>query len=86
MKSALTPFHYTLSRVAYDTGVPPVRAMALEFPSDDSLLVNGTGSAMQFMVGGDLLVAPQYRPLGNGGDARDGIYLPANPGTQFDPY
>ena len=27
LKAALTPYHYTLSRAAYDTGVPPVRAM-----------------------------------------------------------
>ena len=36
------------------------------------------------MVGGDLLVAPQYLPLGQGGDSRDGIYLPATPGGWVD--
>jgi alpha-glucosidase len=46
--------------------------------------VNGTSGGWQFMVGGDLLVAPQYKPLGGGGDARDGIYLPANPGGWVD--
>ena len=84
LKAALTPYHYSLSREAFDTGVPPVRAMALEFPADDALLLNGTGSAMQFMVGPSLLVAPVYRPLGAGGDARDGIYLPATPGGWVD--
>ena len=84
LKASFTPYHYSLSRAAFDTGVPPVRAMALEFPHDNSLLLNGTGAGMQFMVGGDLLVAPVYRPLGAGGDARDGIYLPANPGGWVD--
>merc|ERR1711957_171472 len=76
LKAALTPYFYTLSRTAYDTGVPPVRAMALEFPSDNSTLTNNTGSAMQFMAGPFFLVAPVYRPLAQSA-ARDGIYLPA---------
>merc|ERR1711957_989725 len=76
LKAALTPYFYTLSRTAYDTGVPPVRAMALEFPSDNSTLTNNTGSAMQFMAGPFFLVAPVYRPLAQSA-VRDGIYLPA---------
>jgi hypothetical protein len=54
---------------------------ALEFPQDDAMLVNGTGSGMQFMLGSDFLVAPQYLPLGQGGDTRDGIYFPAVAGA-----
>ena len=29
LKASMTPYLYTLSRIAYDTGVPPVRAMLL---------------------------------------------------------
>lgn len=76
LKSRLTPYFYTLSREAFDTGVPPVRAMALEFPEDDATLVNSTGTSQQFMAGPSFLVAPVYRPLNEGGSARDGIYLP----------
>lgn len=76
LKSRLTPYFYTLSREAYETGVPPVRAMALEFPTDDSTLVNSTGTSQQFMAGPSFLVAPVYRALHDGGGVRDGIYLP----------
>eukprot|EP00041_Stephanoeca_diplocostata_P026060 m.694769 g.694769 ORF g.694769 m.694769 type:complete len:943 (-) comp22884_c2_seq9:1552-4380(-) len=73
LKSRLTPYFYSYSRVAYDTGVPPVRAMALEFPSDLSTLTNHTGTAYQFMSGEWFLVAPVYENT----TVRDGIYLPA---------
>mmetsp|Transcript_28708 Transcript_28708/g.66620 ORF Transcript_28708/g.66620 Transcript_28708/m.66620 type:complete len:808 (+) Transcript_28708:73-2496(+) len=76
LKSRLTPYMYTLSRIAYDTGVPPVRALALEFPEDPLTLENNTGSSQQFMSGPYLLVAPVYRPLSET-KVRDGIYLPA---------
>jgi len=75
LKMRMTPYTYTLSREAYDTGFPAVRAMALEFPDDDATLVNSTGTAMQFMLGPWLLVAPVYRPLEES-QTRDGIYLP----------
>jgi len=50
--------------------------MALEFPMDDSTLVNSTGTSQQFMAGPSFLVAPVYRSLSDGGSVRDGIYLP----------
>ena len=37
LKSRLAPYFYSLCREAYDLGVPVVRAMALEFPSDEFL-------------------------------------------------
>ena len=73
LKSALTPYQYTYSRIAAETGMPPVRAMALQFPEDLSTYDNHTGSAYQFMSGDWLLVAPVYRNE----TTRDGIYLPA---------
>jgi alpha-glucosidase (family GH31 glycosyl hydrolase) len=40
--------------------VPPVRALALEFPDDPMTLSNNTGSAFQFMSGEWFLVAPVF--------------------------
>lgn len=68
---------YSYSRVAYDTGVPPVRAMLLEFPQEEQLYVPSTATSYQFMSGEWLLVAPVYDDR----SVRDGIYLPA--GTQW---
>merc|ERR1712070_762736 len=75
LKARLTPYFYTLSRFAYDSGVPPIRALALEFPDDAFTLANHTGSSMQFMAGPSLLVALVYQPLADT-EVRDGIYLP----------
>merc|ERR1712139_585099 len=72
LKMQLTPYMYSYSRVAYDTGVPPVRAMVLEFPDDRSLYANSTGSGYQFMSGEWFLVAPIWEDT----TVRDGIYLP----------
>jgi len=76
LKLRLMPYFYTLSRLAHDTGLPPVRAMAMEFPQDLSTFSNHTGSAQQFMAGPFFLVAPVYRPFAES-SMRDGIYLPA---------
>merc|ERR1712232_243765 len=67
MKMRLVPYMYTLPREAYETGFPPVRAMALEFPEDDLTFVAGCcgmgGVGQQFMAGPFFLVAPVYRPV-----------------------
>eukprot|EP00931_Biecheleriopsis_adriatica_P055344 TRINITY_DN32696_c0_g1_i1.p1 TRINITY_DN32696_c0_g1~~TRINITY_DN32696_c0_g1_i1.p1 ORF type:complete len:886 (+),score=161.90 TRINITY_DN32696_c0_g1_i1:51-2708(+) len=82
LKLRLTPYFYTLSRLAHDTGLPPVRAMALEFPGDNTTFSNHTGSSQQFMSGPFFLVAPVYRPLAET-DVRDGIYLPSGPWVDY---
>ena len=74
LKAALTPYLYSFSRDAYDTGVPPIRAMLLEFPEDEMLYVPSNGSSYQFLSGDALLVAPVYEL---GAVTRDDIYLPA---------
>ena len=51
LKMRMTPYTYTLSREATDTGVPPVRGMALEFPADERLYINSTATSYQFMLG-----------------------------------
>jgi hypothetical protein len=74
LKAALTPYIYSLCREAYETGVPPVRAMLLEFPGDEALYAPSNGSSYQFLSGPSILVAPVYEL---GATVRDGIYLPA---------
>ncbi len=83
LKMRLTPYLYTYSREAYDTGVPTVRAMVLEFPDDPATWSKRT--QYQFMSGESLLVAPVYQDA----NIRDDIYLPAGrwidywDGTEF---
>ena len=71
LKMRLTPYLYTYSREAYDTGVPTVRAMVLEFPDDPVTWSKRT--QYQFMSGEWLLVAPVYEDS----PIRNDIYLPA---------
>ncbi len=83
LKQRLTPYLYTYSREAYDTGVPTVRAMVLEFPDDPATWSKRT--QYQFMSGESLLVAPVYEDA----PIRNDIYLPAGrwidywDGTEF---
>ncbi|MEZ5316150.1 MAG: glycoside hydrolase family 31 protein [Vicinamibacterales bacterium] len=71
LKMRLTPYLYTAAREAYDTGVPAVRAMVLEFPDDPVTWSKRT--QYQFMSGASLLVAPVYEDS----PVRNDIYLPA---------
>ncbi len=56
LKYTLLPYIYTCAREAYDTGLPLMRAMFLEFPKDREC----RNTDMQFMFGPDLLVVPVY--------------------------
>lgn len=84
LKMRLTPYMYSLCNEAYETGVPAVRAMVLEFP-DDPVTYDAT-TQYQFMSGPDMLVAPVYKPQYE----RDSIYFPVGKwidywdGTVFD--
>lgn len=70
LKARLTPYMYTLSREAYDTGTPTNRAMVLEFPNDPTTWSKRT--QYQFMTGESILVAPVYEDT----TVRNDIYLP----------
>lgn len=76
LKMRLTPYLYTYSHIAHQTGVPSVRGMVLEFPDDPITYDNTT--QYQFMSGEYLLVAPVYSNT----NVRNDIYLPA--GTWID--
>jgi alpha-glucosidase (family GH31 glycosyl hydrolase) len=70
LKMRLTPYMYTLCNEAYEMGVPPVRAMVLEYPDDP--VTFGTKTQYQFMSGPNMLVAPVYKSS----IIRDSIYFP----------
>ena len=68
LKYTLLPYIYTIAREAYDTGIPLMRAMFLEFPTDKECRSTDT----QFMFGPSLLVAPVTE---QGAKTRS-VYLP----------
>ena len=70
LKIRLTPYMYTYCNEAYESGVPPVRAMVLEFPEDQVAMDKTT--QYQFMSGEWMLVAPVYKAS----NQRDSIYFP----------
>eukprot|EP01063_Lacrimia_lanifica_P035235 TRINITY_DN666_c0_g1_i1.p1 TRINITY_DN666_c0_g1~~TRINITY_DN666_c0_g1_i1.p1 ORF type:complete len:652 (+),score=254.79 TRINITY_DN666_c0_g1_i1:61-2016(+) len=74
LKVRLTPYQYTVSREAHETGYPPVRTMLQEFfaTGDPMLFANNTYTTTQFMSGPSLLVAP----LWTYNDTRD-VFFPA---------
>ncbi|MEU2685792.1 alpha-xylosidase [Streptomyces hygroscopicus] len=56
LKLRLMPYLYEAARQAHTEGVPLMRAMVLEFPGDPAC----AGLERQYMLGGDLLVAPVF--------------------------
>ncbi|GLY86270.1 alpha-xylosidase [Actinoallomurus iriomotensis] len=54
LKARLMPYLLGVAREAYGQGLPMMRAMVLEFPGDPAV----THLERQYMLGGDLLVAP----------------------------
>merc|ERR1719414_1685985 len=72
LRARLMPYLYSITFEAHRTGVPPVRAMNLEFPDEQWEGANDS-LAYQFMSGPSFLVAPVFRDE----SLRDGIALPA---------
>ncbi|WP_275934959.1 TIM-barrel domain-containing protein, partial [Microbacterium testaceum] len=61
LKLRLMPYLYAAARESAATGVPVMRPMALEFPDDPTTL----HLDRQYMLGGDLLVAPVFSASGD---------------------
>lgn len=84
MKAQLMPYIYTTAVAASnietgngDRGLPMVRAMFLEYPGEAFAYSKRT--QYQFLLGGDILVAPIYQNTAadaEGNDIRNDIYLP----------
>jgi len=71
LKQRMTPYMYTLCAESNHTGVPAVRGLVLEYPTDPVAL--GSLTQYEYLLGRDLLVAPAYKPEAK----RDSIYFPA---------
>ena len=68
LKYQLHPYIYTYAREAYDTGLPIMRALVLEYPNDlETYNLDG-----QFLFGNELLVAPVVEE----GARSKRVYLP----------
>lgn len=70
LRERLLPFFYTYAAEAHRTGVPPIRSLVLEYPSDPKTW--GGDATYEFLAGREFLVAPVYQDR----EVRDGIYLP----------
>ncbi|MFA9391496.1 MAG: glycoside hydrolase family 31 protein [Prolixibacteraceae bacterium] len=75
MKYQLFPYLYSYSRQAYDTGLPIMRALLLEYPNDKET----QNLNHQFLFGEELLVAPIVEE----GQAERKIYLPKGEWIDF---
>ena len=69
LRYRLLPYNYTLMREACDTGLPPMRALWLQYPNDPEAVKLGD----EYLWGRDLLIAPVVEK----GAASRRLYLPA---------
>lgn len=74
LKCRLMPYLYAAAVEAHETGVPMMRAMAMEFPGDRT----AEDLDRQYMLGENLLVAPVFRE-----DNLVEYYLPKGKWTHF---
>ena len=74
LRYRLLPYNYTLMREACETGVPPMRALWLQYPKEAEAAKLGD----EYLWGRDILVAPVVE---KGATSRH-LYLP--PGTWYD--
>ncbi len=75
LRYQLLPHIYNVMKEATDTGLPALRPLFLEFPSDPATW----GRDDQFLFGSDLLVAPVLREAA----VDRGVYLPAGDWYDF---
>jgi alpha-D-xyloside xylohydrolase len=74
LKARLMPYLLRAADQAHTEGIPMMRAMALEFPGDPAC----THLEQQYMLGGDLLVAPAFEAAGE-----VSYYVPDGTWTHF---
>ncbi|MFN3966181.1 MAG: TIM-barrel domain-containing protein, partial [Endomicrobiia bacterium] len=58
IRYALFPYFYTLARECFDTGLPLIRGLYLEYPNDKNAYIYEE----EYLIGKDILVAPVYTP------------------------
>ena len=71
LRQRLMPYIYTLAEESHRTGLPMMRSIALEYPTDPGAY--SVEANNEFLLGEDYLVAPVFTDS----DVRNGIYLPA---------
>lgn len=69
LRYRLIPFYYSLAHETYETGLPLMRPLLMEFPGD----TNAVNLADEWMMGDSLLAAPVLTP-----DNQRSIYWPAD--------
>lgn len=69
LRYALIPYLYAQAKATYDTGVPFMRALWMDFPNDPAVADIGT----EYLFGPAFLVAPVTQP----GQTEKRVYLPA---------
>jgi alpha-D-xyloside xylohydrolase len=74
LKARLMPYLYAAADQAVDEGLPLMRAMVVEFPDDPAC----THLERQYLLGGDLLVAPVFSA-----DGDVAYYVPAGTWTHL---
>jgi alpha-glucosidase len=68
LRYRLIPYYYSLAHETFDTGVPIMRSLAMEFPGDPQV----ANVSDEWMMGGSLLAAPVLKEGG-----RRSVHLPA---------
>jgi hypothetical protein len=71
LRYALIPYTYTYARIAYETGLPLVRGMYLEYPDQEPAFTHNH----QYLWGRELLVAPVTQAA-SGKPALKEVFLP----------
>jgi alpha-D-xyloside xylohydrolase len=74
LRMSLIPYLYSAFNEYHLTGTPPIRAMALDWPTDKSTATIDD----QFMCGPSMLVAPMFK-----GEPTRSVYLPAGDWYDF---
>ncbi|MFR9257030.1 MAG: TIM-barrel domain-containing protein [Merdibacter sp.] len=69
LKAQMLPYYYSYARESYDTGVPMVRALMLEYPEEEFTMDNQT--QYEYLWGENLLVAPVYDEAENNAEMRN---------------
>jgi alpha-glucosidase (family GH31 glycosyl hydrolase) len=78
LRYSLIPYIYTYTRAAYETGLPIVRPLYLQYPQ----LEDAYKYEHEYLFGEELLVAPVVQPGDKDGIAVKTVYFP--PGKWFD--
>lgn len=74
LRYQLIPYYYSLAHETFQTGLPLMRPLLMEFPNDPRT----ANLSDQWMMGGSLLVAPMLQPGG-----KRSVYLPAGHWYEF---